>query len=55
MVVLAFITDPAVIRKILDHLRLPSIDAPRAPARPSFSLDMPADRVQTQSWGAKPR
>jgi hypothetical protein len=33
MVVLAFITDPGVVKKILDHLRLPSTEPPRAPAR----------------------
>ena len=33
MIVLAFITDPAVVRKILEHLGLPSADPPRAPSR----------------------
>jgi len=33
MVVLAFISDPRVVKKILDHLRLPSSDPPLAPAR----------------------
>ena len=33
MEVLALITDPAVVRKILDHLHLPADDPPRAPAR----------------------
>jgi hypothetical protein len=33
MVVIAFITDPPVVRKILDHLRLPSADPPRSPSR----------------------
>jgi len=36
MVVLAFLTDPAVIRKILDHLHLPAAHPPRAPARVSL-------------------
>jgi len=31
--VLAFITDPAVVTKILEHLHLPTADPPRAPAR----------------------
>jgi hypothetical protein len=29
----AFITDPGVVRKILDHLGLPSADPPRGPSR----------------------
>jgi hypothetical protein len=33
MVVIAFISDPAVIDKILKHLHLPTADPPRAPAR----------------------
>jgi hypothetical protein len=33
MIVLAFITDPGVVRKILDHLGLPSADPPRGPSR----------------------
>ncbi|MBU1512374.1 hypothetical protein KKD52_18635, partial [Myxococcota bacterium] len=31
--VLAFLSDPAVVTKILDHLRLPSSAPPLAPAR----------------------
>ncbi len=31
--VLAFLSNPAVVTKILDHLRLPSIAPPLAPAR----------------------
>jgi len=34
MVVLAFLTDPAVLYKILDHLKLPSSPPATAPARP---------------------
>jgi len=34
MVVLAFLTDPAVLHKILDHLKLPSSPPATAPARP---------------------
>ena len=33
MLVLAFISDPRVVKKILDHLRLPTTDPHRAPAR----------------------
>jgi hypothetical protein len=33
MVVIAFITDPPVVRSILEHLRLPAADPPRAPSR----------------------
>ena len=33
MRVLSTITDPAVVRKILDHLRVRSTPLPRAPAR----------------------
>jgi hypothetical protein len=33
MIVLAFISDPSVLKKILEHLRLPSADPPRAPSR----------------------
>jgi hypothetical protein len=32
MIVLAFITDPGVVKKILEHLGLPSADPPRAPS-----------------------
>jgi hypothetical protein len=32
MIVLAFITDPGVLRKILEHLGLPSAGPPRAPS-----------------------
>jgi hypothetical protein len=42
MIVLAFITDPSVIRKILDHLRLPSADPPRAPSR----FERPEEQVE---------
>jgi len=33
MVVLAFLTDPRVLTRILDHLKLPSSPPPLAPAR----------------------
>jgi hypothetical protein len=35
MVVLAFLTDPAVLRRILTHLSLPTAPPPLAPARSS--------------------
>lgn len=33
MVVLAFLTDPAVVRRILEHLKLPATPMPVATAR----------------------
>ena len=39
MVVLAFLTDPAVVKRILDHLKLPSASPPLAPARGPVELD----------------
>jgi hypothetical protein len=54
MVVLAFITDPPVVRRILDHLHLPSVPAPVAPARlrvddnPSLAL---ATDEYRDDWG----
>jgi hypothetical protein len=33
MVVLAFLSDPAVVRRILEHLKLPSISPPLTPSR----------------------
>ena len=33
MTVLAFLSDPAVVEKILRHLKLPAVAAPLAPAR----------------------
>ena len=35
MVVLAFLSDPAVVKKMLDHLALPAIAPALAPARSS--------------------
>jgi len=40
--VLAFLSDPAVVTKILDHLRLPSSAPPLAPIR------MPEDEIPLQ-------
>ena len=36
---LAFLTDPAVVKRILDHLKLPSASPPLAPARGPVELD----------------
>ena len=46
MVVLAFLTDPSVLRRILEHLKLPAIPPPLAPARlPAEEPDFFADDV----------
>jgi hypothetical protein len=59
MLVLAFITDPRVVKKILDHLRLPSTDPPRAPARLSqqqveMFCDVPGEEVCDEMSPPKP-
>jgi hypothetical protein len=36
MVIIAFLTDPSVLTRILDHLKLPSTSPPMAPARSSL-------------------
>jgi hypothetical protein len=46
MVVLALISDPPVVTKILRHLRLPTEPPPFAPARGSTTA---------QPWGLDPR
>ena len=50
MVVLAFLTDPVVLQKILEHLQLPAEPPPIAPARCSFDALDPffaeADQAQ---------
>ena len=43
MVVLAFITDPRVLEKILAHLGLPTAPPPIAPARLPLEVDLPLD------------
>jgi len=54
MVVLAFLTDPPVVKRILDHLHLPSVPPPLAPARlrvddnPSLAL---ATDEYRDDWG----
>jgi hypothetical protein len=57
---LAFITDPRVVRKILDHLHLPSTDLPRAPARLSqkhveMFADRPAQELGDETLAPPPR
>lgn len=39
MVVLAFLTDPAIIRRTIDHLKRPSAPPPLAPARGPVELN----------------
>jgi hypothetical protein len=41
--VLAYITEPPVVRAILEHLRLPSTPLPVAPARGPPQASFPAD------------
>ena len=41
MVILALISDPPVITKILQHLRLPTEPPPLAPVRASWELQPP--------------
>jgi hypothetical protein len=58
--VLAFITDPRVVRKILDHLRLPSTDPPRAQSRLSrqqmeIFADRPAEELGDEPFSPPPR
>ena len=45
MVVLAFITDPAALSRILEHLGLPTAPPPIAPARLPVEVDLPFDEV----------
>jgi hypothetical protein len=48
IVVLAFITDPGVLRKILEHLGLPSSDPPRGPSL----FERPEEQVEMfEGWG----
>jgi hypothetical protein len=46
MVVLAFLTDPRIVAKVLDHIGLPSSPPPLAPPRlasdPMFNFDADA-------------
>jgi hypothetical protein len=54
MVVLAFLTDPHVVKRILDHLHLPSVPPPVAPARRRIddnpSLALATDEYR-DDWG----
>ncbi|MFH2008338.1 MAG: hypothetical protein ABI333_17265 [bacterium] len=53
MVLLALITAPQVVEKILDHLRIPSTPPPLAPARPPPEHDMFGDDLdQTDPFDA---
>jgi len=55
MVVLAFLTDPAVVTRILDHLHLPSTVPTIAPARDHDDLWVMDDngvREPTSGYGA---
>ena len=53
MVLLALITAPRVVAKILDHLRLPSTPPPLAPARPASKPTMFGDELdQTDPFDA---
>lgn len=45
MVVLAFITDPAALSRILQHLGLPTAPPPVAPARIPLEVDLPLDEM----------
>ena len=57
MVVLAFLTDPRVLARVLDHIGLPSVPPPLAPPRFQTDLDFdldfdldPAQRSDVDSW-----
>jgi hypothetical protein len=55
MVVLAFLTDPEVVGKILTHLGLSTTAPTLTPARPSaqpLRLDLPQDRLMTRPGSA---
>jgi len=55
MVVLAFLTDPAVVTRILDHLHLPSTVPTIAPARDPddlWAMDDHGVREPTSGYGA---
>lgn len=45
MVVLAFITDPKVLERILGHLGLPTTPPTIAPARLPVEIDLPLDEM----------
>ena len=54
MVVLAFLSDPAIVRRILEHLKLPSISPPLTPSRLSqdegFVLHCASGPAQEPDW-----
>ena len=49
LVVLAFITDPRVVHKVLDHLGLPTAPPQVAPARLPVEVDLPFSYVHDDS------
>ena len=55
MVVLAFITDPTVLVKILEHLGLPRTPPPAAPARLPCEVDQPLPLNDEATGDAAPR
>jgi hypothetical protein len=51
MTVLAFLTERAAVKKILEHLGLPATGPPKAPARWAAQLepdDRPADELRDE-------
>ena len=51
MTVLAFLTERAVVKKILEHLGLPATGPPKAPARGAAELELderPADELRDE-------
>jgi hypothetical protein len=50
MVVLAFLTDPAVVEKILTHLGLPAVPPALSPARLDPQCDFVVDVTADDSW-----
>jgi hypothetical protein len=51
MTVLAFLTERAVVKKILEHLGLPATGPPKVPARWAAQLeldDRPADELRDE-------
>jgi len=53
MVVLAFLTDPPVVRRILEHLELPSVAPRLSPARADDNVDLwPGDRYEPTASAA---
>jgi hypothetical protein len=56
MVVLAFLTDPPVVRRILEHLDLPSVAPRPSPAHTDDSADLwPGDQEEQTAFAADRR